>query len=65
MMRSVARCPGLCNIIPYYKPFAIVKTSPLRKGSTKIRKPNIEKIRKLGFKPKYTLDQGLKEIIFN
>ena len=22
--RSVARCPGLCNIIPYYTPFAIV-----------------------------------------
>ena len=43
----------------------IIKTSSLKKGSTKIRKPNIAKIRKLGFKPKYTLDQGLKEIIFN
>ena len=43
----------------------IIKTSALKKGSTKIRKPNITKIRKLGFKPKYTLDQGLKEIIFN
>lgn len=43
----------------------IIKTSALKKGSTKIRKPNIAKIRKLGFKPKYTLDQGLKEIIFN
>ena len=43
----------------------IIKTSSLKKGSTKIRKPNIEKLSKLGFKPKYTLDQGLKEIIFN
>ncbi len=43
----------------------IIKTSVLKKGSTKIRKPNITKIRKLGFKPKYTLDQGLKEIILN
>ena len=43
----------------------IIKSSALKKGSTKIRKPNIAKIRKLGFKPKYTLDQGLKEIIFN
>jgi len=42
-----------------------IKTSDLKKGSTKVRKPNITKIRKLGFKPKYTLDQGLKEIIFN
>ncbi len=43
----------------------IIKTSVLKEGSTKIRKPNITKIRKLGFKPKYTLDQGLKEIILN
>jgi nucleoside-diphosphate-sugar epimerase len=43
----------------------IIKTSSLKKGSTKIRKPNIEKLSNLGFIPKYTLDQGLKEIIFN
>jgi nucleoside-diphosphate-sugar epimerase len=41
----------------------VIKTTPLRKGGTKIRMPDITKIKKLGFKPKYSIDQGLKEII--
>ena len=40
-----------------------IKKTPLAKGSTKIRVPNINKIKKLGFKPKFSLDMGLKKII--
>ena len=40
-----------------------IKKTPLTKGSTKIRVPNINKIKKLGFKPKFSLDMGLKKII--
>ena len=45
----------------YKKRINLYKTS-LTKGSTKIRVPNISKIKKLGFKPKYNLDRALKEI---
>ena len=41
----------------------VIKTTPLRKGGTKIRMPDITKIKKLGFKPKYSIEQGLREII--
>ena len=41
----------------------IVKKSALKKGSTKIRIPDIRKIEKLGFKPKNSLNKGLKKII--
>ena len=42
----------------------VIKTSPLKKGGTKIRTPDITKLKKFGFKPKFSLDQGLSEIIF-
>ena len=41
----------------------ILRNTTLRKGSTKIRIPNINKIRNLGFKPKFNLKKGLKKIL--
>ena len=41
----------------------IIKKSALKKGSTKIRIPDIRKIEKLGFKPKDSLNKDLKKII--
>ena len=38
--------------------------SPLKKGSTKKRLPDIKKIKKLGFKQKIKLEEGLKRILF-
>ena len=40
-----------------------IKKTPLAKGSTKIRIPNVKKIKKLGFVPKFNLDKGLKETL--
>jgi UDP-glucose 4-epimerase len=40
----------------------IIKT-PIKKGSTPIRCPDITKIKKLGFKPKFNLNLGLKKTI--
>ena len=37
----------------------------LQKGGTKIRVPNISKIKKLGFRPKYNLNSGLKMTVKN
>ena len=45
-----------------YKKKITLKKTTLTKGSTKIRVPNISKIKKLGFKPNYNLDRALKEI---
>ena len=45
-----------------YKKKITLKKTTLTKGSTKIRVPNISKIKKLGFKPNYNLDSALKEI---
>ncbi len=42
-----------------------VVKSKLLKGSPSIRCPNINKIKKLGFKHKISLEEGLKKIIFN
>jgi len=40
-----------------------VRKSPLKEGGTKIRVPNIKKIKMLGFKTKYSLDSGLNKIL--
>ncbi len=40
-----------------------IKKNPIKKGGTKIRCPNINKIKKLGFKQKISLFDGLKKII--
>ena len=40
-----------------------IKKTPLAKGSTKIRVPNINKIKKLGFVPKFNLEKGLKKTL--
>jgi len=41
----------------------ILKKTPIAKGGTKIRIPNIKKIKKLGFMPKFYLDKGLRETL--
>ena len=41
----------------------IIKKTSLTKGSTTIRVPNINKIKKLGFIPKFNLEKGLKKTL--
>ena len=41
----------------------ILKKTYLKKGGTKIRIPDIKKIKKLGFKPQYNLIKGVKKIL--
>ena len=41
----------------------ILKKTPIAKGGTKIRIPDIKKIKKLGFMPKFYLDKGLRETL--
>ena len=42
-----------------------LKKTFLKKGSTKIRIPNINKIKKIGFKPKFDLNKGLTKTVLN
>ena len=46
-----------------FKKKIILKKTSLASGGTKVRIPNINKIRKLGFKPKFYLDKGLKKTL--
>tara|TARA_Y100000310_G_scaffold340856_1_gene438061 strand:- start:1323 stop:2255 length:933 start_codon:yes stop_codon:yes gene_type:complete len=46
-----------------FKKKIILKKTSSAVGGTKIRIPNISKIRKLGFKPKILLDEGLRKIL--
>ena len=46
-----------------YKKKIILNKTSLTKGSTAIRVPNINKIKKLGFKPKYNLNKGLEKTL--
>mgnify|MGYP006094168261 CR=1 FL=1 len=41
----------------------ILKKTSLQKGGTKIRVPEITKIKKLGFKPKFNLRMGLQQTV--
>ena len=41
----------------------ILKKMPIAKGGTKIRVPNINKIKEFGFKPDYSLEKGLRKIL--
>ena len=41
----------------------LIKKTTLRKGSTKVRLPDIRKIKKLGFKQKIKLSLGLKKLL--
>ena len=43
----------------------LIKKSQLKKGSTKIRVPDISRIKHLGFSQIFSLDEGLREIIFS
>jgi nucleoside-diphosphate-sugar epimerase len=43
----------------------IIKNKKIAKGSTKVRCPNISKIKKMGFVKKVPLKNGLKNIINN
>ncbi len=42
----------------------IIKKSSLAKGGTKVRVPDINKIKRIGFKPKFNLEKGLRKILF-
>jgi len=46
-----------------FKKKVLLKRTALAKGGTKIRLPNIQKIKSLGFKKKINLDQGLSKIL--
>ena len=53
----------LKNILLILKKSYKIKNSPTPLGGTKIRNPSIKKIKKLGFKPKISLKEGLKKTI--
>ena len=46
-----------------FKKKIIIKKTPLSKGGTTIRVPNINKIKQLGFKTKFSLDKGLEKML--
>ena len=46
-----------------FKKKIVLRKTPLAKGGTKIRMPNINKIKSLGFRPKFNLDKGLKKLL--
>tara|TARA_B100000700_G_C14997555_1_gene834630 strand:+ start:723 stop:1658 length:936 start_codon:yes stop_codon:yes gene_type:complete len=48
-----------------FKKRIMLKKTSLATGSTKIRVPNISKIKKLGFVPRINLDKGLKKTLEN
>ena len=51
------------NLSKIYKKKIILKRTALAKGGTKIRIPDIKKIKRLGFSPDFTLEKGLKKTL--
>ena len=51
------------TILKLFNKKAKIKKTAIKKGGTKIRLPDISKIKKIGFLQKYNLDKGLKKII--
>ena len=55
---------GLAKIISsFFDKKIILKRKKIRKGSAKNRTPNINKLKKLGFKRKFSLSSGLSKTI--
>ena len=46
-----------------FKKKIILKKTPLMKGGTRIRVPNIKKIKSLKFKQKFSLEKGLRKVL--
>ena len=51
------------NIIKIFKKKLKIKKGQIAEGGTQRRTPNINKIRKLGFKKKFSIVKGLKQIV--
>jgi len=47
----------------FFKKKIVLKKASLARGGTKIRIPDINKIKRLGFKPKFNLNKGLKKLV--
>ena len=47
----------------FFNKTIVIKRTSLQRGGTKIRIPEIAKIKKLGFKPKFNLLKGLNQTI--
>ena len=52
------------NISKILRKKILIKSSPLKKGGTKKRLPDISKIKKMGFKQKITINQGLIKTLY-
>ena len=51
------------TILKLFNKKAKIKKTAIKKGGTKIRLPDVSKIKKIGFLQKYNLDEGLKKTI--
>ena len=51
------------TILKLFNKKAKIKKTAIKKGGTKIRLPDVSKIKKIGFLQKFNLDEGLKKII--
>ena len=61
---EVINIKKLCKIIAkIMNKRIVIKSEPIAKGGTKLRCPNILKIKKLGFKNKFNIFNGIKQVI--
>ena len=61
---EVINIKKLCKIISkIMNKRIVIKSEPIAKGGTKLRCPNILKIKKLGFKNKFNIFNGIKQVI--